>query len=169
MTTIKPALGAAARAAIAARVEAILERAGARSDVAMVLADPVATSELCAFLAAPYRDEDGAAQVDAVVGAGEAGSVLAFETARQLRTAFDLGPSRWSMPAPGTRVLVIGTEIPDRALTGLAESVVRAGALLVECAVVVDRTTGRPRLAGRGGRVHPVRALVRLTPADGER
>jgi adenine/guanine phosphoribosyltransferase-like PRPP-binding protein len=168
MTTIKPALGAAARAAIAARVEAILDRADALTDVARVLADPLATSELCAFLAAPHRDEDGAPLVDTVVGAGEAGTVLAFETARQLRAAFDLGPARWSLPAAGTRVLVVGAEAPDEALTGLAESVARAGAVLVECAVVVDRTDGRPRLATRG-RVHPLRALARLTPADGNR
>jgi orotate phosphoribosyltransferase len=169
VTTIKPALGAAARAAIAARVETILDRADARSDVAIVLADPVATSELCAFLAAAHRDEDGAPRVDAVVGAGEAGSVLAFETARQLHTAFDLGPSRWSLPAPGTRVLVVGAEVPDDALDRLAEAVTRAGALLVECAVIVDRTAGRPRLASRAGRVHPLRALARLTTAGGAR
>jgi orotate phosphoribosyltransferase len=167
VTTIKPALGAAARAAIAARVETILDRAGARDDVAIVLADPVATSELCAFLAAPHRDEDGAPRVDSVVGAGESGSVLAFETARQLRTSFDLGPARWSLPAPGTRVFVVGAEVPDDALDRLAEAVTRAGALVVECAVIVDRTAGRPRLATRGGRVHPLRALARLAPADG--
>jgi len=165
VTTIKPALGAAARAAIAARVLALLDRLDARDDVVAVLADPIATSELCAFLAGPHRDPDGEPQVDLVVGAGDAGAILAFETARQLRTRFDLGPTTRPLPYPGTRVLVVGPEAPDDALARLADAVSRAGASLVECAVVVDRTEGRPRLTSPRGRVHPLRSLARLRVA----
>lgn len=166
MTTIKPGLGAAARAAIAARVRAVLDRHGALDDVAGVLADPMAVSELCAFLAAPHRDADGQPRVDLVVGAGEAGAVLAFETARQLGTGFDLGPSTRSLPPPGSRVLVVGAEVPDAGLATLAGAVSRAGASVVECAVVVDRTDGRPRLAIGRGSALPLRALARIGPTD---
>jgi orotate phosphoribosyltransferase len=165
VTSIKPALGAAARRAIAARVLALLDRMDARDDVAAILADPVATSEVCAFLAGPHRDPDGEPRVDLVVGAGEAGAILAFETARQLRAQFDLGPATRSLPLPGTRVLVVGPALPDDALTRLADAMSRAGAALVECAVVVDRTEGRPRLRTARGRVHPLRALTRVGPS----
>jgi adenine/guanine phosphoribosyltransferase-like PRPP-binding protein len=166
VTSIKPALGAAARRAIAARVLALLDRLDARDDLANVLADPVATSELCALLATPHRDPDGEPRIDVVVGAGEVGAILAFETARQLRARFDLGPATRPLPLPGARILVVGPEVPDDALARLADAVTRAGAALVECAVVVDRTEGRPRLTSARGRVHPLRALVRIDRTD---
>ena len=51
----------------------------------LVLQDPAATGELCAFWTARYRDADGAAMVDIVAGPTTGGIILAFETARQLR------------------------------------------------------------------------------------
>ena len=105
MTTIKPALEASTRAAIAARTEALFRRSGALRDGHFllksgrhgdayvekfaVLSDPAATSELCGFWAAGLsgRDADGAAgpaRVDLVAGPTTGGVILAFETARQL-------------------------------------------------------------------------------------
>lgn len=102
MTTIKPALEAAARAAIAARTEELFRRSGAlreghfllksgrHSDRYVekfaVLADPGATSELCGFWSARHRDEDGRPTVDIVAGPTTGGIILAFETGRQLGT-----------------------------------------------------------------------------------
>ena len=84
MTTVRPALAAAARVAIAARTEAIFRQSGALTDGLfrlksgrhserylekfLVLQDPAATGELCAFWTARYRDTDGAAMVDVVAG-----------------------------------------------------------------------------------------------------
>ena len=72
MTTIRPAVDAAARAAVAPRTEALFRRSGAlrdghfllksgrHSDAYLekfqVLQDPAATSELCGFWAAAHRD-----------------------------------------------------------------------------------------------------------------
>jgi orotate phosphoribosyltransferase len=103
VTTIKPALDLAARAAIAARTEALFRASGAfreghfqlksgrHGDAYVekfaVLSDPAATSELCGFWAARMRARDGAPGplVDLVVGPTTGGVILAFETARQLR------------------------------------------------------------------------------------
>jgi orotate phosphoribosyltransferase len=104
MTTIKPALEATARAAIAARTEALFRSSGALRDGHFllksgrhssaylekfaVLSDPAATSELCAFWAGRYGT-DGAADrplVDLVAGPTTGGVILAFETGRQLGT-----------------------------------------------------------------------------------
>ena len=100
MTTIKPALEAAARATIAARTEAIFRASGAlreghfqlksgrHGDAYVekfaVLSDPAATSELCGFWAARHRDPEGGSRVDVVAGPTTGGVILAFETARQL-------------------------------------------------------------------------------------
>ena len=111
MTTIKPALEASARAAIARRTEELFRASGAlreghfqlksgrHGDAYVekfaVLSDPAATSELCGFWAADFRggDEDGArdgsagdgsARVGLVAGPTTGGGILAFETGRQL-------------------------------------------------------------------------------------
>ncbi len=84
MTTMRRTLDVAARAAIAARTEALFRASGAlreghfslksgrHSDAYLekfqVLQDPAATSELCAFWAAGHRDDDGAPTVDLVAG-----------------------------------------------------------------------------------------------------
>jgi orotate phosphoribosyltransferase len=104
MTTIKPALEATARAAIAARTEALFRSSGALRDGHFllksgrhssaylekfaVLSDPAATSELCSFWAGRYG-RDGAGDrplVDLVAGPTTGGVILAFETGRQLGT-----------------------------------------------------------------------------------
>jgi orotate phosphoribosyltransferase len=104
MTTIKPALEATARAAIAARTEALFRSSGALRDGHFllksgrhssaylekfaVLSDPAATSELCAFWAGRYGSggADDRALVDLVAGPTTGGVILAFETGRQLGT-----------------------------------------------------------------------------------
>ena len=91
-----------ARAAIAARTEALFRRSGAlrdghfllksgrHSDAYLekfaVLSDPAATSELCAFWAGQYRGPADAPTVDVVAGPTTGGVILAFETGRQLGT-----------------------------------------------------------------------------------
>ena len=104
MTTIKPGLEATARAAIAARTEALFRSSGALRDGHFllksgrhssaylekfaVLSDPAATSELCGFWAGRYGT-DGARDrplVDLVAGPTTGGVILAFETGRQLGT-----------------------------------------------------------------------------------
>ena len=105
MTTLKPALGATARAAIAERTEALFRRSGALRDGHFllksgrhsgaylekfaVLSDPAATSELCSFWAGRYRAagrEGSGPEVDLVAGPTTGGVILAFETGRQLGT-----------------------------------------------------------------------------------
>ncbi len=101
VTTIKPALDIAARAAIASRTEDLFRASGAfreghfqlksgrHGDAYVekfaVLSDPAATSELCGFWAARMRARDGSgALVDLVAGPTTGGVILAFETGRQL-------------------------------------------------------------------------------------
>jgi orotate phosphoribosyltransferase len=102
VTTIKPALDIAARAAVAARTEALFRASGAfreghfllksgrHGDAYVekfaVLSDPAATSELCGYWAARVRGEgeSGPPMVDLVAGPTTGGVILAFETARQL-------------------------------------------------------------------------------------
>lgn len=102
MTTIKPAQELAARAAVAARTEALFRAAGAfreghfllksgrHGDAYVekfaVLSDPTATSELCGYWAARVRppSEGASPLVDLVAGPTTGGVILAFETARQL-------------------------------------------------------------------------------------
>jgi len=103
VTTIKPGVDLAARAAVAERTEALFRASGALRDGHFqlksgrhadaylekfaVLSDPAVTSELCGFWAARFRGdagEDGAPRVDVVAGPTTGGVILAFETARQL-------------------------------------------------------------------------------------
>jgi len=107
MTTIKPAVDLAARAAVAARTEELFRASGALRDGHFqlksgrhgdayvekfaVLADPGATSELVGYWVARLRGETGGAEggrapVDLVAGPTTGGIILAFETARQLGT-----------------------------------------------------------------------------------
>lgn len=102
MTTITKPLEGAARAAIAARTEALFRRSGAlrdghfllksgrHSDAYLekfaVLSDPAATSELCGFWAGQHRGPDDRPTVDLVAGPTTGGVILAFETGRQLGT-----------------------------------------------------------------------------------
>ena len=107
MTTVRPALDAAARRAIATRTEAIFRASGAfreghfqlksgrHGDAYVekfaVLADPAATSELVGYWIAQMRAQGGVdvearRLVDLVAGPTTGGVILAFETARQLGT-----------------------------------------------------------------------------------
>src|SRR5262245_22847631 len=102
MTTLRRTIDDVARRAIAARTEALFRASGAlrdghfvlksgrHSDAYLekfqVLQDPAATSELCGFWAAAYRDDDGGSTVDLVAGPTTGGVILAFETGRQLGT-----------------------------------------------------------------------------------
>ncbi|MEO6208004.1 MAG: orotate phosphoribosyltransferase [Candidatus Limnocylindrales bacterium] len=102
MTTIKPDLDLAARAAVAARTQALFRASGAfreghfqlksgrHGDAYVekfaVLSDPATTSELCGYWAARFRGRGDGVQplVDLVVGPTTGGVILAFETARQI-------------------------------------------------------------------------------------
>jgi len=102
MTTIKPAIEIGARAAVAARTEALFRSSGAlreghfllksgrHGDAYVekfaVLSDPAATSELCGFWAGAFAGgrAGAGARVDLVVGPTTGGVILAFETGRQL-------------------------------------------------------------------------------------
>jgi orotate phosphoribosyltransferase len=193
MTTIKPALEAAARATIAARTEALFRRSGAlreghfllksgrHGDAYVekfaVLSDPTATSELCAFWAARHRDDDGGARVDLVAGPTTGGVILAFETGRQLgvRAIFaeevkaDDGSTRREFRRgfriePRERVLLVDDILTTGgSLQAMIPVVEAMGGEIVECAVLVDRSGGRPTLTSpTTGRVYSLRALWQL-------
>ena len=108
MTTIKPAVDLAARAAVAARTEELFRASGAlreghfqlksgrHADAYVekfaVLADPAATSELVSYWVAYVRGttgdegrDDARPPVELVAGPTTGGVILAFETARRLR------------------------------------------------------------------------------------
>jgi len=102
MTTIKPAIEIATRAAIAHRTEELFRsssalreghfqlKSGRHGDAYVekfaILSDPAATSELCGFWAAAHggATAGAAADVDLVAGPTTGGVILAFETGRQL-------------------------------------------------------------------------------------
>jgi orotate phosphoribosyltransferase len=192
MTTIKPGLELSARAAIAARTEALFRSSGAlrdghfllksgrHSDAYLekfaVLSDPAATSELCAFWAGQYRGADDRPSVDLVAGPTTGGVILAFETGRQLGTRAifaeevkgDGAPRREFRRGfriePGERVLLVDDILTTGgSLLAMLPAVEAAGGEIVECAVLVDRSGGRQTLTSPvTGRVYPVRALWAL-------
>lgn len=192
MTTLRKPLEEAARRAIAGRTEALFRASGAlrdghfvlksgrHSDAYLekfqVLQDPAATSELCAFWAAAWRGEDGAAEVDLVAGPTTGGVILAFETGRQLGTraifaeevASDDGPRREFRRGfeirPGERVLLVDDILTTGgSLLAMLPAVEAAGGEVVECAVLVDRSGGLASLRSPAtGRVYPLRALWQL-------
>lgn len=176
MTTIKPALELAARAAVAARTEALFRSSGAFRDghfllksgrhgdayveKFQVLTDPVATSELCGYWAARVRDGTGAAMVELVAGPTTGGVILAFETARQLgvRSIFAEevhvadGATRREFRRgfriePGERVLLVDDILTTGgSLLAMLPAVEAMGGEIVECVVLVDRSGGRATL-----------------------
>jgi orotate phosphoribosyltransferase len=193
MTTIKPALDAATRATIAARTEAHFRRSGALRDGHFllksgrhgdayvekfaVLSDPAATSELCGFWAARHRDADGPARVDLVAGPTTGGVILAFETARQLGVRSIFAEEvraadgtthrefrRGFRIEPGERVLLVDDILTTGgSLLAMLPAVEAMGGEVVECAVLVDRSGGRPTLTSpTTGRVYSLRALWQL-------
>lgn len=176
MTTLKPALDAAARRAIADRTEALFRASGAlreghfslksgrHSDAYLekfqVLQDPAATSELCGFWAAGHRAADGTPDVDLVAGPTTGGVMLAFETGRQLGTraifaeevAADGGSARREFRRgfeirPGERVLLVDDILTTGgSLLAMIPAVEAMGGEIVECAVIVDRSGGMATL-----------------------
>jgi orotate phosphoribosyltransferase len=193
MTTIKPALEASARAAIAARTEALFRRSGAlreghfllksgrHGDAYVekfaVLSDPAATSELCGFWAGRHRADDGSPRVDLVAGPTTGGVILAFETGRQLgvRAIFaeevraDDGSThrefrRGFRIEPGDRILLVDDILTTGgSLLAMIPAVEAMGGEIVECAVLVDRSGGRPTLTSpTTGRVYSLQALWQL-------
>ena len=193
MTTIKPALDAATRATVAARTEALFRQAGAfreghfllksgRHGEAYVekfavLSDPAATSELCGFWAARHRDGDGSPRVDLVAGPTTGGVILAFETARQLGVRSIFAEEvraadgvthrefrRGFRIEPGERVLLVDDILTTGgSLLAMLPAVEAMGGEVVECAVLVDRSGGRPTLTSPAtGRIYSLRALWQL-------
>jgi orotate phosphoribosyltransferase len=189
MTTIKPALDLAARAAMAARTEALFRASGAfreghfllksgrHGDAYVekfaVLADPAATSELCGFWAASVRD----ARVDLVAGPTTGGVILAFETARQLGTPSIFAEEvrdadgathrefrRGFTIRPGERVLLVDDILTTGgSLLAMIPAVEALGGEIVGCEVLVDRSGGRAALSSpTTGRTYPLRALWQL-------
>jgi orotate phosphoribosyltransferase len=176
VTTIKPALEIAARAAIAARTEGLFRSSGAfreghfllksgrHGDAYVekfaVLSDPAATSELCAFWAAEMRRGDGTALVDLVAGPTTGGVILAFETGRQLgvraifaeevRAADSLSHREFRRGfriEPGERVLLVDDILTTGgSLLAMIPAVEEHGGEIVACAVLVDRGGGRGTL-----------------------
>jgi len=176
MTTIKPALEASTRAAVARRTEELFRRSGALRDGHFllksgrhgdayvekfaVLSDPAATSELCSFWAAAHRRDDGSANVDLVAGPTTGGVILAFETARQLgvrsifaeevKTAEGATTREFRRGFtidPGERVLLVDDILTTGgSLLAMLPAVEAMGGEIIECAVLVDRSGGRQTL-----------------------
>jgi orotate phosphoribosyltransferase len=193
MTTLRPAAELAAARAIAARTEQLFRRSGALKDghfllkigkhseryleKFLVLQDPAATSELCAFWAARHRSADGTPMVDVVAGPTTGGVVLAFETARQLgvRSIFAEevkdpdGIARREFRrgftiAPGERVLLVDDILTTGgSLLAMLPVVEAFGGEIVTCAVLADRSGGLASLESpQTGRNYPLDALWRL-------
>jgi orotate phosphoribosyltransferase len=189
MTTLRPSLDAAARAAAAHRTEALFRRSGAlveghfllksgrHSDRYLekfkVLQDPAATSELCAMWIAEYGSSP-ANEVDVVAGPTTGGVILSFETARQVGTrgifaeevhAADGGVRRDFRRGfriePGERVLLVDDILTTGgSLLAMIPAVEEAGGEIVACHVLVDRSGGLAALTSpRTGRSYPLRAL----------
>jgi len=177
MTTIKPVQQMTARAAIAARTEALFRRSGAmrdghfllksgrHSDAYLekfaVLSDPAATSELCGIWAGQYRGPADEPAVELVAGPTTGGVILAFETGRQLGTRAIFaeevkgrdGPPRREFRrgfriGPGERVLLVDDILTTGgSLLAMIPAVEAAGGEIVGCAVMVDRSGGTGALA----------------------
>jgi orotate phosphoribosyltransferase len=111
-----------------------------------------------------------------VHGSGPVAALLAFETARQLGVRAILpdvaGDGAWrgvdDGPPERRRVLIVDDVLTTRAgIRSLIAAVEAAGAEIVECAVVVDRSGGTPTLTSPvSGRVYPLHALWAPREAD---
>jgi orotate phosphoribosyltransferase len=194
VTTIKRGVEIAARAAMAARTEELFRSSGAlreghfqlksgrHGDAYLekfaVLSNPAATSELCGFWAAEYRDGAEPASVDIVAGPTTGGIILAFETARQLGTpgifAEEIKASDGTIRRAfrrgfrierGQRVLLVDDILTTGgSLLAMLPAVEALGGDVVACHVLVDRS-GEERStidSPASGRVYPLRSLWRL-------
>jgi orotate phosphoribosyltransferase len=190
MTTLKKGADAAARVAMARRTEELFRASGALREghfllksgrhgdryleKFLVLQHPEITSELCGLWAGRFRDRDGRPMVDVVAGPTTGGVVLAFETARQLgvRSIFAEevrdpdGSTRREFRrgfalARGERVLLVDDILTTGgSLLAMLPPVESAGATIVGCAVLVDRSGGMASLVSPlTGAVHPLLSL----------
>lgn len=190
MTSLRREAEIAARAEIARRTEELFRASGALKEghfllksgrhgdryleKFLVLQHPGITSELCGLWAARFRDDDGRPMVDVVAGPTTGGVVLAFETARQLgvrsifaeevrdadgttRREFRRGFSL----APAERVLLVDDILTTGgSLLAMLPPVEQAGAAIVGCAILVDRSGGTATLTSPlTGAVHPLVSL----------
>ncbi len=176
MTTIRRAVDAAARAAIAARTEVLFRSSGALRDghfllksgrhaehyleKFQVLQDTAATSELCGLWAAAERGRDGRPLADLVAGPTTGGVILAFETGRQLglRAIFAEevrdaeGATRREFRrgftiAAGERVVLVDDILTTGgSLLAMIPAVEALGGEIVACHVLVDRSGGMASL-----------------------
>ncbi|HEY2888116.1 MAG TPA: phosphoribosyltransferase family protein [Candidatus Limnocylindrales bacterium] len=176
MTTVRNAVEIAARAAIAARTEALFRSSGALRDghfllksgrhaeqyleKFQVLQDTAATSELCGFWAAEHRSGAGEPTADLVAGPTTGGVILAFETGRQLglRAIFaeevkaaDGTPHRefrrgFTIAAGERVVLVDDILTTGGSLLAMIPAVEALGGEIVGCHVLVDRSGGMSSL-----------------------
>lgn len=194
MTTVRPALDAALRHTIALRTEALFRSTGAYREGHLlledgrhadgllepfaVLGDPAATVDLCAFMAEHGRGRDQEPLVDLVAGPATAGSILAFETARQLgvRSVFaEAVRGEEGMPRRefrhattidrGTRVLLVDDVlVTGSALVATISAIEARGGEVAECVVLVDRSgDGRATVTSTTtGRIYPLRSLWQL-------
>lgn len=172
MTTSRDAAAAAARAALAERVESLFRESGALREghfllksgrhgdryleKFQVLQFPAAVSELCRALATFGRDPAGRPTVDLVVGPTTGGVILAFETARQLgrRGIFAEeirtpgGEARRAFRRgfriePGARILLVDDILTTGgSLEAMLPPIEAAGGELVLAAVLADRSHG---------------------------
>ena len=189
MTTVLPALDHAAREAIAHRTEMLFREAGALRDghfalksgrhgdryleKFQVLQFPAAVSELCGYLAARVRDEDGRSLVSVVAGPTTGGVILAFEVARQLgvRGIFAEEVARGDMRerqfrrgfaiGEGERVLLVDDILTTGgSLLAMLPPVESVAGEVVLAGVLVDRSGGTRELTSPGsGRRYPVESL----------
>lgn len=190
MTTLRRQAEIAARAAIARRTEALFRESGALKEghfllksgrhsdryleKFLVLQHPRITSELCGLWAATFRDAAGAPLVDVVAGPTTGGVILAFETARQLgvRSIFAeevrdpdgtarRGFRRGFGLERGERVLLVDDILTTGgSLIAMLPPVEEAGAEIVGCAILVDRSGGTAALTSpASGRTYPLASL----------
>ena len=176
MTTVRPALDAALRHAIALgpkrcsgdpgafREGHFLLKSGRHGDAYVekfqVLQDPAATSELCGFFATMVAGRRRRRWSTSSRARRPAAIILAFETARQLgvRSIFaeevraDDGTThrefrRGFRIEPGERVLLVDDILTTGgSLLAMMPAVEAMGGEIVECVVLVDRSGGRSTL-----------------------
>jgi orotate phosphoribosyltransferase len=193
VTTIKRGVEIAAREVVARRTEELFRSSGAlraghfqlksgrHGDAYLekfaVLSNPAATSELCGFWAAEYRQAD-LTTVDIVAAPTTGGIILAFETARQLGTPGIFAEE--VKAADGTlrrafrrgfriersqRVLLLDDILTTGgSLLAMLPAVEALGGEVVACHVLVDRSgEDRSTIASPASdRVYPLRSLWRL-------
>jgi len=180
MTSVLPAVDAAARHAIARRTEMLFREAGAfleghfrlksgrhadrYLEKFQVLQFPAAVSELCGYVAARAQSADGARLVDVVAGPTTGGVILAFEVARQLGVR-DIFAEEVKAPdgtvrrdfrrgfaiRPQERILLVDDILTTgSSLLAMLPPIEAAGGEVVLATVLVDRSGGVTGLTSPG-------------------